>query len=437
MKKILLLILFLFSLSETYAFNISYIEDKNTLLRLQYNNKIDNLKKERDVKIQQKIWECNKYRISCNTDYIKKEYEAKINDLKEELNYRISRNTWYRNEREENRNEDFESNALNSNKLNNIDKNNIIIETNILKKEKELADLEPNTKEYINLKLEILELKKEILNNDISKAYLLYLNPDKTYENDTYLYRRNMYDSIVNLNNQKQEILDDQIKKLKKLLNDKIKEEEKLKEKELLKQNKEQAVIYLEKADKYLKNLDIKNSISYYKISCNLNETYRCYYWLWLANYKLAKKYFENIGYYWYKKLFNKAKEEAIKNLNLSLELTDNKEEIENTYKLIDEIKNFPNKNKKVTKVEKNIKKVEDTKKPKKENKKNKVDKKVELILIKLNKITKNFSEDKKLKLYKKLILKLEKYSRKSNNKVLKEIINKLILRLKEKISKQ
>ena len=282
--------------------------------------------------------------------------------------------------------------------------------------------------EYYKNIIKNIKYKKQILNNEINILYTVQIcreiSKNCIYETEffTYTYNKGLTKKIIkNLIKEREELIEefdnDIFVKEKILFNLEQEEVEwllKLKEKQIKKSDE-----YIKKAEYSFNEWKFKDAISWYKTSCQYVKTYKCFYWLWISNYKLAQKYNENIKNYWYEILFNKTKNEAIKNLNLAIDITDS-EDNKNTIKvLINEIENYPVKEKKeIVELEK----------------KDDLDKKVDLIFVKLELITAKYSEEEKIKLYKNLIPKLEKYNSKNKNNILKKILNRFLFRLKKNL---
>lgn len=300
----------------------------------------------------------------------------------------------------------------------------------VREKELEILKLDDDYEKYklfiekTKLEIQIKENEKDILciENAIRGCNLVEASNDIRYElekyNDEILHLKNILEVYL----EKFEFLEAEFKE--ELEKQKLEEQQKREleqEQQILQKKEERAEEYLWRAEKKLEKWDIKGSISAYRNSCNNKETFECYYGLWVANFQLAQVYQQKISNYWYERLFENTIQESVSSLEKSLELTENWEKKENVTKLLDTIKNYPD----------NIK--EEAEKQKVDNlKEGNINKKAEVIWGRLERITSTYSEEKKLSLYSRLIIKLESYQVKTKNQELRDIIDSLILKLKD-----
>lgn len=245
--------------------------------------------------------------------------------------------------------------------------------------------------EYYEKYLEKNKIQKQILNNKINILYSIQVCFESsnlcTYKTEFVNYNEilnelKILELITDIKDRIEIIEEDNIIKEKILYNLKQEESEKvneLKEKQIEKSNE-----YINKAKYDLNKWNFKDAISNYTFACQFFKTYDCLYWLWISYYELSKEYQNNITFYKYKQLMNSSKEEAIKNLNLAIEMIDNNDYKNSINKLINEINNYPVE----TKISENkiIIELAD---------KDEIDKKVDLIFIKLDNLTKDLTEEK------------------------------------------
>lgn len=193
------------------------------------------------------------------------------------------------------------------------------------------------------------------------------------------------------------------------------------------KEKQEAYLSYLERADKLYIEEDYKNAIENYQRACWYYETYHCYYWLWLANFKSAKIYYSKISYYWYESLYKKSIEWVNTNTDKAIALSENDEQKEKANNLLEELNNYLDEINKIPNKE-----IEDTK-----HKEIKVieNKKGELIYEKLQNITSKYSEQKKYIIYKNLLTKIEELKDKKINEETLNILEYLRLKIEDYLS--
>lgn len=197
---------------------------------------------------------------------------------------------------------------------------------------------------------------------------------------------------------------------------------------ENMKNNKQKILEQFRIAEKYVKSFDLDKAINTYKNICNSIKLFEC-------EYNIAKIYKTEM--IWYSESYHssnkeenflKNKQEAIKYLENAInsykkDLFLDETDISKLEKELEEVKNYTFK---WNKQEKNLVKNGEVKKEE-----NKV---VKLFFERLEKMTKNYSETQKKNLYSLLIPKLEEFKMKNIPTEIKNSLDEIILKLKQKL---